>query len=171
MPNFKRNNGNLRILVIFPGWYSLYYRSSRIETLYFWISTVRAAPLSYSCLLPWSFFIMNKKNVHRTFFTTREQLQVLRTFFLARVGSYPLGSRREMLRIVALVHLLPSLLSLTCFYLIMGNSTPLFFSRQIFFTFIASWILQGCKIQEAIQQNECSSPTFGKHHDSSFCPS
>lgn len=70
---------------------------------------------------------MNKKNVQRTFFATREQLQVLRTFFLTRVGSYPLGSRREMLRIMALVHLLPFLLSLTCFYLIMGNSTPLFF--------------------------------------------
>ena len=140
MPNFKWNNGNLRILVIFPGWYSLYYtiyytillyyRSSRIKTLYFWISTVGAAPLSYSCLLPWSFFIMNKKNVRRIFVATREQLQVLRTFFLTRVAGYPLGSQRGMLRIVALVHLLPSLLSLTCFYLIMGNSTPLFFQKD-----------------------------------------
>lgn len=144
MSNFKLKNGNLWILVIFPGLHSLYYRSSRIKILQFQISTVRSALLSCSCLFPQSFLIMIKKNVHRTFcpnywdiIPNEGILASFRTFFLTRVGSYPLGSGQEMLRIMVLVHLLPSFLSLPRFYLIMGNSNSFFFFPERF-SFIAS---------------------------------
>ena len=86
---------------------------------------------------------MIKKNVHRTFcpnywdiIPNEGILASFRTFFLTRVGSYPLGSGQEMLRIMVLVHLLPSFLSLPRFYLIMGNSNSFFFSPKDFLSLL-----------------------------------
>lgn len=70
--------------------------------------------------------------------------QVSRTFFSIRVGSHHLGSGRQTLRIMALVHLLLPLLSLTCFYLIMRNSIPFSSDR------LSSFLLL-CKICKTIK--------------------
>lgn len=73
-------------------------------------------------------------------------LQVARTFFSIRVGSHHLGSGRQTLRIMALVHLLLALLSLTCFYLIMRNSIPFSSDR------LSSFLLL-CKICKTVKSS------------------